>query len=120
MSKILIENIKIYAYHGCLEEENKIGSDYLIDIKVNLDYSKASKTDDLNYTVNYAEINRAIHEEMAIKSCLLEHVGQRIINRIFKDFDKIKKIKLKLSKVNPPMGGDVEKVSVLMKGKRHP
>ena len=118
MSQILIENIKIYAYHGCLKEENIIGSDYLIDLKVDLDYSRASETDDLNYTVSYAEINKVIHEEMAIVSCLLEHVAQRIINRVLNDFIKIEKVKIKLSKVNPPMGGDVEKVSVIIKKSR--
>ncbi|MCK5908244.1 MAG: dihydroneopterin aldolase, partial [Flavobacteriales bacterium] len=56
MSKILIENIKIYAYHGCLKEENIIGSDYLIDLEVDLDYSKASATDNLIHTVSYADI----------------------------------------------------------------
>ncbi|MCK5782299.1 MAG: dihydroneopterin aldolase [Flavobacteriales bacterium] len=118
MSKILIENIKIYAFHGCLKEENKIGSDYLIDLEVDLDYSKASKNDDLNFTVSYADINIVVHEEMAIVSCLLEHVAQRIMDRVLNDFPKIKKVKIKLSKINPPMGGDVEKVSVLLKQKR--
>jgi dihydroneopterin aldolase len=114
MSKILIENIKIYAYHGCLKEENIIGSDYLIDFEVDLDFSKASETDNLNYTVSYADINTVIHEEMSIVSCLLEHVAQRILDRVLKDFQQLEKVKIKLSKVNPPMGGDVEKVSVIM------
>ncbi|MCK5823790.1 MAG: dihydroneopterin aldolase [Ichthyobacteriaceae bacterium] len=118
MSKILIENIKIYAYHGCLKEENVIGSDYLIDVELELDYSKASATDDLNYTVNYAEVNNVIHEEMAIISCLIEHVAQRIITRIINEFELITEVNLKLSKLNPPMSGDVEKVSVLMSKKR--
>lgn len=118
MSKILIENIKIYAYHGCLKEENIIGSDYLIDLEVDLDYSKASETDNLIYTVSYADINVVIHEEMAIVSCLLEHVAQRIIDRVLKEFSLIEKVKIKLSKVNPPMGGDVEKVSIIMEQER--
>ena len=118
MSKILIENIKIYAYHGCLEEENIIGSDYLIDLEVDLDFSMASKTDNLNHTVSYADINKIIHEEMSIISCLLEHVAQRIIDRVFSDFSIINKTKIKLSKVNPPMGGDVEKVSVIIENTR--
>jgi len=119
MSKILIENIKIYAYHGCLKEENIIGSDYLIDLEVDLDFSEASKTDNLNYTVSYAEINAVIHEEMAIISCLLEHVAQRIIDRILNDFRQLEKVKIKLSKINPPMGGDVEKVSVILEKRRN-
>lgn len=118
MSKILIENIKIYAYHGCLKAENIIGSDYLIDLEVDLDYSEASKTDNLNYTVSYADINLVIHEEMKIISCLLEHVAQRIIDRILNDFSKINAVKIKLSKINPPMGGDVEKASIIMEQSR--
>jgi dihydroneopterin aldolase len=118
MSKILIENIKIYAFHGCLKEENIIGSDYLIDLEVDLDYSEASKTDNLVHTVSYADINIVIHDEMAKISCLLEHVAQRIVDRVLKDFSLIDKVKIKLSKVNPPMGGDVEKVSVIMEQSR--
>ena len=118
MSKILIENIKIYAFHGCLKEENIIGSDYLIDLEVDLDYSEASKTDNLIHTVSYADINKVIHSEMAIISCLLEHAAQRIIDKVLENFPLIDKVKIKLSKVNPPMGGDVEKVSVILEKTR--
>jgi 7,8-dihydroneopterin aldolase/epimerase/oxygenase len=119
MGKILVENIKIYAFHGCLKEENIIGSDYLIDIEIDLDYSKASLNDDLNYTVNYAELNKLIHREMAIKSCLLENAAHRIIEATLSEFPVVEKVWIKLSKVNPPMGGDVEKVSIILTKERN-
>lgn len=118
MTTILLENISIYAYHGFLKEENIIGSYYLLDVELSLDISKASISDNLEHTVNYAEVNSVIHEEMAIKSSLLEHVSNRIIDRILKDFDLVEKVKLKLSKMNPPMGGEVEKVSIVNEKKR--
>ena len=83
MGIIKVENIKLYAFHGCLNEEALIGSDYIIDVTVTADLSKSSQTDDLNDTVDYVLLNKIVKEEMAIRSKLLEEVGQRILDRIF-------------------------------------
>lgn len=116
MGKIVIENIRIYAYHGCMEEEAKIGSDYLVDLMVKTDLSASAQSDDLNDTVDYVHLFQIVKEEMAVRSKLLEHVAQRILDRIPKEISHVKQTKIKLSKCSPPMGGDVEKVSVVMKG----
>ena len=83
MGIIKVENIRIYAFHGCLIEEGKIGSDYRVDVKVKADLNKSSKTDELRDTVDYVHLNKIVKEEMAIRSALLEHVVERILNRIF-------------------------------------
>lgn len=108
----------MYAHHGCLKEETAIGSEYRVDILVNADLSKASISDRLSDTVDYVHINHIVKEEMKIPSKLLEHVGKRIIKRIFDEIQKVQKAKVWVSKLNPPIGGDVEKVTVVLKEKR--
>jgi len=118
MSTIRLKNIKIYAFHGCLVEEGKIGSDYLVNLTVKADLSNAAKTDQLTDTVDYVHLQKIVKTEMRVRSKLLEHVGQRIINAIFKEINLVKEVKVKVAKVNPPIGGDVEEVSVTMESKR--
>ncbi|WP_187478243.1 dihydroneopterin aldolase [Amniculibacterium sp. G2-70] len=111
-SKIIIEDKKIYAYHGILEEENKIGTYYLINLELHADLWKASESDDLNDTINYAEVNEILHQEMEINSQLLEHVAGRILRKIHEKFGNITFIKIKITKTNPPMKGEMKGVSV--------
>ena len=111
-SKILLEDIKIYAYHGVLSEENKIGTYYLINIEVDVDIWKATESDDLNDTISYADINDIIHSEMKIPSKLLEHVAGRILQKINIQFPNISYIKLKITKTAPPMTGEMKGASV--------
>jgi dihydroneopterin aldolase len=118
MGTIKVENIKLYAFHGCLNEEALIGSDYRIDVTVTADLSKSSQTDDLNDTVDYVLLNKIVKEEMAIRSKLLEEVGQRILDRIFKESYLVTKAIVSVSKLNPPIGGNVEKVTILLSKER--
>lgn len=118
MGKIKVENIRVYAYHGCLKEETAIGSDYLVNVTVWANLSKAASTDTLSDTVDYVRINYIVEEEMKVPSKLLEHVGQRILHQIFNKISIVNKVVVSVSKINPPIGGDVEKVTVVLKEKR--
>lgn len=114
MGKIILENIRIYAFHGCMEEEAKIGTDYLIDLEVETNLEKSIASDNLLDTVDYVLLNKIVKEEMKIRSKLIEHVAGRILDRIKKQIPEITKIKIKIAKTNPPIGGDVEKVCVVI------
>ena len=114
MGIIQLNNIRLYAYHGCLEEEGKIGSEYRIDVEVKANLKKSAKTDELADTVDYVHLNHIIIEEMAIRSKLLEQVTQRILDRFFREIPMLKKAKVSVSKINPPMEGSVEEVTVIM------
>ena len=118
MSTIRLKNIKIYAFHGCMLEEGQIGSDYLVNISIKANLEKAAVTDNLKDTVVYVLLHKIVKEEMAIRSKLLEHVAQRIVDSVFAQIDLVDAIKVKVSKVNPPIGGDVEDVSVSISKKR--
>lgn len=116
MNKILVEGIKIYAYHGCLEEEGKIGTNYIVDITMETDFTQAAITDDLSKTIDYVDVYNIVKKEMAIRAKLIEHVGLRIINQLKKDFLTLQKVEVKVTKLNPPMNGNVEKVSIVIIG----
>ncbi len=118
MGKIKVENIRVFAHHGCLKEETAIGSDYRVDLEITANLQHSAKTDQLKDTVDYVFLNRIIFEEMKIPSALLEHVARRILNRIFTEDQMIKKATVSVSKINPPIGGDVEQVTIVMSDKR--
>ncbi len=119
MGIIKLKNIRTYSYHGCLIEEAKIGSDYSVDLEVKTDLRKSAVSDDLKDTVDYVLLNRIVVEEMAIRSNLLEHVAHRIIKRIFDEVSAVSRITLAVSKLNPPIGGDVEAVTIEMEEYRN-
>ena len=109
---IRLEGMKFYAYHGVLPQENLVGANYYIDLKLKTDFSHAAETDELEGTVNYADIHAAVKEEMKITSQLLEHVCQRIARRLLHDFPTIETIDISLFKENPPMRACAQRVGV--------
>ena len=118
MGSIKLKNIRIFAYHGCLDVEGRIGSDYRIDLKVSGDLANSAKTDNLSDTIDYVHLNRIVKEEMAIRSKLLETVAERILNRVLRELLLVQKVWVEVSKINPPIGGNVKMVSVKRKKSR--
>ena len=113
---IEINGIKLYAFHGCLPEEEKIGGNYVVDVMLNTNFSSAAQTDNLNETIDYVDVNRIVAEEMAIRSKLIEHVGQRIITRLKKELPRIEGVYIKVTKLSPPINGDVDAVAISIEG----
>jgi dihydroneopterin aldolase len=111
---INIEGIKLYAYHGCLEEEARIGGNYIVDVHIVTDFTEAAKTDDLTKTIDYCAIYEISKSEMAVRSKLIEEVCQRIFAKIKSNFNTIDSLSVKVTKLVPPMNGDVERVSVVI------
>ena len=118
MGIVKVENIRVFSYHGCLKEETKIGSDYRVDLEIKANLQKSAKTDMLKDTIDYVFLNRIVREEMLKPTHLLETVAKRILIRILKEAPKVKKAIVWVSKLNPPIGGDVEKVTIKMTEQR--
>ena len=114
MGQIYLENIRTYSHHGCMKEETVIGSEYRVDLWVDADLTVASSSDDLKDAPNYVVLHQIVVKEMKIPSRLLEHVAQRIIERIKSTVKGLDHIRVRVSKINPPIGGDVQSVSVLL------
>jgi len=116
MGQIYLENIRTYSHHGCMKEETVIGSEYRVDLWVDVDLKVASSSDDLKDTPDYVVLHKIVVDEMKSPSRLLEHVAQRIIDRIKSTVTDLLHIRVRVSKINPPIGGDVQSVSVLLEG----
>ena len=108
---ISVEGIKVYAFHGCLEEEAKIGGHYQVDVHIETDFSKAMNNDSLEDTVDYVWVNKVVQEEMAIRSKLIESVGHRIMKQL-KSKNGKGKYRVVIRKLSPPINGDVDSVSI--------
>jgi dihydroneopterin aldolase len=114
MAIILVEGIKFYAYHGCMKEEALIGGNYIVDVSIDADLGKPSKSDKLDDTIDYVTVYEIVKKEMAIRSKLIEHVAKRILDKLKKRFSGTISIKIKITKLNPPIPGEVERVSIVI------
>ena len=112
MSIIQIKNMEFYAYHGHFREEQIVGNRFLVDLWIETDMSKPAETDNLEDAVNYQVAYKLIRKEMEKKSNLLEHIAKRILDTLFESLEGIEKVRIKISKMNPPVGGKMDSVSV--------
>ena len=115
MTLITVEGIRLYAYHGHLPEEAKLGGHFIVNVWVTADTSEAEKTDDLNDTVDYVKIIEIVKEQMAIRSDMIEHPARRIVDAIL-PIQKVKKVKVEVEKINPPIDATFDKISVITEG----
>ena len=115
MAKISIKGMEFHAFHGCFKEEQMIGNTFIVDVCLETNTTRAEMSDDLRNTVNYAVVYELVKKEMEITSKLIEHVAKRILDSITFAFPQITSTELKVSKMNPPVGGKVDSVSVTMK-----
>tara|TARA_B100000886_G_scaffold84842_1_gene55527 strand:- start:2067 stop:2441 length:375 start_codon:yes stop_codon:yes gene_type:complete len=118
MDKIYLNNIKIYSYHGCMEEEKKIGGNYLVNLVVHADFSVSCKSDELKDTVDYVALLDIVKKQMKMRANLLENVADRIVIKIISQFPSVKKAVIKIAKLNPPINGDVDEVVIRREKKR--
>jgi len=115
MGLIQIENMEFYAFHGHYREEQIVGNKFLVDLSIDADMSEPASTDNLKDAINYQLAYRLVKEEMEKKSKLLENIAKRILDIIYENFESVREVTVKISKMNPPMGGGrIEKVSVTL------
>ncbi|MCK9449717.1 MAG: dihydroneopterin aldolase [Bacteroidales bacterium] len=114
MSMISIEGMEFFAYHGCFAEEQLIGTWFVVDLFLEVDTRQAEQSDEVNDTVNYLEVYQVVKREMEINSKLLEHLGRRILNQVKETFAMVGHARIKIRKMNPPLGGKMNFVSLEM------
>jgi len=114
MGLIQIENMEFYSFHGHFKEERIVGNRFLLDLTIETDMKMASVTDNLNDAVNYQRVYEIVKQQMEIKSHLLEHIAGRILDALYDEMEGITKATVKVSKMNPPMGGKIGSVSIVI------
>ncbi|HET6245312.1 MAG: dihydroneopterin aldolase [Bacteroidetes bacterium] len=115
MGIIHIEGMEFFAFHGLLEEEQKTGNRFVVDLKLEVDFTKAAETDDIQGTVNYQEVHELVKKEMYEASKLIEHVAKRIQTSVLREIKGVQSLEVKVIKFRPPVKGIIEKVSVVLK-----
>ena len=114
MGKIQIEGMEFFAYHGHFKEEQVIGTKFVVDLEMSFDSSSSELSDQLSDTINYQDVYQIVKNEMEINAHLLEHIAHRILNAILLSFPQITTLQVKISKINPPLGGKVKQVSCIL------
>ena len=118
IATIDLERMIFYAYHGCFKEEQVVGNKFQVDISIRTDVSVAMHSDSIKDALNYVKVYDVVKEEISKTSHLLEHVTHRIVDRLLKDFSTILYLRAKVSKMNPPMGGQMKCVSMTLERSR--
>lgn len=112
MGVIVLENMEFFAYHGCYEAEQIVGNKFLVNLSMEADITKPAKTDDIKDALNYHRAYEIVKKEMQIRSNLLEHIAKRIIDALYEAFPQLEKATVKVSKLYPPMVGQIKSVSI--------
>lgn len=112
MAVISIKNMQFYAHHGCYATEQKVGTHFSVDLSFSYDSSAAESSDDILRAVNYLEVYGVVKEQMNIPSHLLENVAVRIKRAVEDGFPQARDVKVSVSKLNPPLGGKLDRVTV--------
>lgn len=112
MSRITLNGMRFYAFHGCFAEEQKIGTYFIVDVAFETETSRSQKSDDIADTVSYLDVYHTVKREMMKPSHLLEHVGDRIGEAILNEYPSVENVSVKVSKMNPPLGGQLDSVTV--------
>ena len=115
---VALEGMEFFAYHGFYQEEQRIGNKYSVDLKIKTDFSKAAVEDDLSGTIDYESLYNLVKHEMLHPNKLLESIGQKIIEAVFKEFPRVTGVEVSVSKFNPPIGGVCAKAKITLSEKR--
>lgn len=104
-SRITLNDMHFYSYHGVLPQEAVTGTGYTVNIQLHTDIARAMASDALPDTIDYSAVYTIVKAEMQQPSKLLEHVCGRIVRHIFSDFSAVEAIDISIDKSNPPMAG---------------
>jgi dihydroneopterin aldolase len=118
MSVISINAMHFYAHHGCFEQERAIGTNFRVDLRFDTDTRRAEVSDNIANTVSYLDVYQVVRREMEVPSNLLEHVGRRISDAVLAQFPAVESVTAIVHKLNPPLGGQMESVSVEITARR--
>ncbi len=100
---ISLNQMRVFARHGVMPQEQMTGGEYLVSVTVRVDFSEAMRSDSIADTVSYADLVRIVRQEMELPSRLLEHVAGRIAGSVCRSFPMVDELWVEIEKVNPPV-----------------
>ena len=111
---IELTRMEFRAFHGCYDLEQKVGNRFTVDLVITAELGDAAERDDVTRTVNYLTVYELVRSQMRITQRTIERVASNIIEALYADFAQIRHVKCRVSKLAPPLGGKLEKVSVVL------
>jgi len=118
IGRISLEGLEFHAFHGVYPHERESGNWFEVDITVDTTVCEGTIGDDLSNTVNYEVLYQFVKEEMEKPSKLLETIGEKIVERVMNDLPAVEKVEIRISKINPPIGGKCKKATIYFSKKR--
>jgi len=113
---IRLSGMEFHAMHGCYELERRVGNKFEVDVTITAEMGEAATRDDVRLTVNYLTVYEVVAEQMSRTQCTLERVATNIIEALHRRFESIRRVETTVSKIAPPLGGKVARVSVSLAG----
>ena len=115
---INLEGMEFHAFHGCYDLEQLSGSHFEVALEITTPLGEVAKADDVTLAVNYLTVYEVVRDQMRITQRTIERVAQNIITALCDRFGQITAVKCTVTKLAPPLGGKVRRVSVTLTGGR--
>lgn len=112
--RILLERMEFRALHGCYELERKVGNRFTVDLELTAELGNVAAEDSVEQAVNYLTVYEIVREQMRVTQRTIERVAQNIIDALYTAFPQLRHVKCKVSKLAPPLGGKLDRVSVVL------
>ncbi|OUQ52833.1 dihydroneopterin aldolase [Alistipes sp. An116] len=112
--RIVLQRMEFRALHGCYELERKVGNRFTVDVEITTELGDVAAEDSIEKAVNYLTVYEMIHRQMAVTQRTIERVAMNIIDALHAEFPQIRHVKCTVSKLAPPLGGKLERVSVIL------
>ncbi len=113
-TRIELSNLRFYAHHGVLPQETAVGNEFIVNLMLEADLSVACVTDNVDDTINYADVFDLVKTEMQIPSKLLEHVAGRIFRKLKETYPQLSAITVSVTKMHPPLCDEMEEASIVL------
>ena len=113
---IRLDGIYVRAFHGCYDLEQQVGNRFRVDIVIRTPLGNLPATDDVTQAVNYLTVYEIVERTMQRTQRTIEAAASNIIEAIRAEFPQIEEVECTVSKIAPPLGGKIDKVSVTLVG----
>lgn len=108
MDEVLLEGMRFYGYHGVNPEEQALGQRFVIDMAVQADLSVAGRSDNVDDTISYSDIFHKLRPIVeAERFDLLEALGQRIVDIVFREFPRAERVTVTIRKPGVAIRGSI-------------
>lgn len=113
--RIELDRMEFRAYHGCYDLEQKVGNRFTVDLELTAELGRVAEEDDVRQAVNYLRVYEVVRAQMRVTQRTIERVATNIIEALYAEFgSQLRHVKCRVSKLAPPLGGKLDRVSVVL------